>query len=117
MSKISYIIESTINHGKVDEFRTKAEGCIEAVEGSEPDTLGYQWYLSEDGTRCLQQETFSASEAMLTHLSNFGPSIPELLAIAPTTRLEVLGSASAAAVDALAALGAVHFPSMGGFDR
>ena len=117
MSKISYIIEFTINDGKVDEFRTKAEGYIESVKGNEPETLGYQWYLSEDGTRCLLQETFATSEAMLTHLGNVGPSLPELLAIAPITRLEVLGSASAAAVDALADLGAVHFPSIGGFDR
>jgi quinol monooxygenase YgiN len=117
MSKVSYIIEFSISDGKVDEFTAKAKGYIELVKENEPDTLGYQWYVAEGGTRCLLQETFSSSEALLTHLGNVGPSLPELLAIAPITRLEVLGSASAAAADALAGLGAVQFPSMGGFGR
>ena len=82
-----------------------------------PTPFGYQWYLGEDGTRCLLHETFKDSEALLTHLGNVGPSLPELLEIAPITRVEVLGSVSAAARDALAGLGAVHFPSLGGFDR
>ncbi len=43
--------------------------------------------------------------------------MPELLEIAPITRVEVLGSASDAAREALAGLGAVHFPSPGGFNR
>ena len=38
-----------------------------------------------------------------------GPSLPDLLAIAPITRLEVLGTVSPAARDAVAALGAVRF--------
>jgi len=40
--------------------------------------------------------------------------LPDLLAIAPITRLEVLGNASDAA---RAALGAVYCPLLGGFDR
>ena len=117
MSKISYIVEFTIADGKTDEFKNKAKGYIDAVKGNEPGTLGYQWYVDAAGTRCLLQETFASSEALITHLKNVGPSLPDLLAIAPITRTEVLGSASAAATEALAALGAVHFPHLGGFDR
>ena len=117
MSRISYVLEFSIKDGKVDQFKTKAEGYIAAVRENEPDTLVYQWYLSEDGTRCLVYETFTSSEGLLTHLENVGPSLPELLEIAPITRLEVFGSASDAARNALAGLGAVHFPSLGGFDR
>lgn len=117
MSKVSYLPEFTINDGKVDEFKARAEGYIAAVEANEPGTLGYQWYLGEDGKRCLLHEVFSSSDALLTHLGNVEPSLPELLAIAPITRLEVLGSASPAVVDALADLGAEHFPRFAGFDR
>jgi quinol monooxygenase YgiN len=117
MSKISYILEFTIAGGKADEFKTKAQGYIDAVQKNEPGTLGYQWYVDDGGTRCLVHETFASSEALLAHLQHVGPSLPELLAIAPITRLEVLGSASTEAKDALAALGAVHFPHLGGFAR
>lgn len=117
MSKISYIIELTIAAGKVDEFKAMAKGFIGGVQANEPNTLGYQWYLCEDGSRAILQETFSSSEALLTHLGNVGPSLPPLFAIAPITRFEVIGSASDDAREALAGLGAVHFPHMAGFDR
>lgn len=117
MSKVAYILELTIADGKVDEFRSMAAGFIASVKADEPETLGYQWYLSEDGSRAILQETFSSSGALLNHLGNVGPSLPALLAIAPITRFEVIGSASDEARAALAGLGAVHFPHMGGFDR
>jgi quinol monooxygenase YgiN len=117
MSKVSYIIELTIKDGEVDKFKSLSAGYVSAVKENEPETLGYQWYLSEDKKRCILQETFSSSEALLNHLANVGPSLPELLAIAPITRLEVLGSVSDDARKALTELGAVHFPHLSGFDR
>ena len=117
MSKVSYIIEFTIKDGEVDKFKSLKPGYITSVKENEPDTLRYQWYLSEDNKRGIVQETFTGSEALMTHLANVGPSLPELLAIAPITRLEVLGSVSDDARKALADFGAVHFPHLGGFDR
>ena len=117
MSKVSYMIEFTIKEGKVDEFKSLAAGYVSAVKENEPGTLGYRWFLGEDGERCLLLETFSSSDAMLTHLANVGPSLPELLAIAPITRLDVLGTASDGARNALADFGAVPFPHLDGFDR
>jgi quinol monooxygenase YgiN len=116
MSQISYILEFTIEDGKSEEFKTLASKYIPMVQDNEPDTLCYQWYLGGDG-KCLLHETFSSSEALLVHLGNVGPSLPELLAIAPITRLEVLGSVSPEAQEALVGLGAVHFPILGGFTR
>ena len=117
MSKVSYIVEFTIKDGKLDEFKSLAENYISTVKENEPDTLGYQWFLGEDGERCLLLETFSSSDAMLTHLTNVGPSLPGLLAIAPATRLDVLGTVGDDTRNALADLGAVHFPRLGGFER
>ena len=117
MSKISYVIEFTIQDGKLEEFKEKAKGYAKAVEDGEPGTLGYQWWLKEDGKHCLLQETFDSDESLLTHLGNVGPSLPELLAIAPITRFEVMGSAGDQVRGALADLGAVHFPHLTGFDR
>ena len=117
MSKVSYLIEFTIADGKSEEFKTLATGYTAATKANETDTLGYQWYRAEEGNKCLLQETFASSEALLAHLANVGPSLPELLAIAPITRLEVLGSVSNDARDALAGLGALHFPLMVGFER
>ncbi len=114
---LSYLLELSIEDGHLEDFKEKAAGYVSAVKKNEPDTLSYQWHLAEDGSRCLLHEKFASSEALLAHLANVGPSLPDLLAIAPITRFEVLGSASDEARQALADLGAQHFPHLDGFDR
>jgi quinol monooxygenase YgiN len=118
MSKVSYIIEFTIEDGKLDEFKKMATGLAAATEADEPESLTYQWYLAGDDRKCLLHEAFASSEAMLHHLGSVGPSLPDLLAIAPITRLEVMGAVSDAGREALAGLGPVHYPNrISGFER
>ena len=117
MSKVSYVLEFTVKDGMIEDFKAKAKSYIATVRDSELGTLGYNWYLQKDGQRCLLHETFTDSAALLTHLGNVGPSLPELVANAPIKRFEVFGTASAVVVSALASFGAVHFPHFGGFDR
>jgi quinol monooxygenase YgiN len=117
MSKVSYVVQWTINNGEVDNFKSMANGFVSSVQQNEPGTLGYQWYIGEDGKHCLLEETFESSEALLTHLGNVVPSLPGIMAIAPITRLEVRGDPSPAAREALADLGASHFTHFAGFDR
>ena len=78
MANVAYIIEMTIQDGKTEEFTEQANAYVTAVNDGEPGTLEYQWWISEDGRRCLLKETFASSEALLTHLSNVGPSLPSL---------------------------------------
>jgi len=117
MSNVSYVVQWTINDGEVDNFKSMASGFVSGVQQNEPGTKGYQWYMGEDGKHCLLEETFESSEALLTHLGNVGPSLPDIMAIAPITRVEVRGDPSPAAREALAGLGATHFTQFAGFDR
>jgi len=117
MSKISYIVQWTINDGEADKFKEMARGFVSGVQQDEPGTLGYQWWIGEDGQHCLLEETFESSEALLTHLGNVVPNLGDIMAIAPITRVEVRGDASPEAREALAGLGASHFSHFAGFDR
>ena len=117
MPEVSYLVELTINDGEMEAFKDKAKGYITAVQQNEPGTTSYQWRIGEDGKRCLLHEVFESSEVLLAHLGNVGPSLPDLLAIAPITRLEVFGTVSEDARAALASLGATHFPDFAGFTR
>jgi len=117
MSKVSYVVQWTINDGQVDKFKAMASGFVSSVKSDEPGTLGYQWWMGEDGKHCLLEETFENSDALLTHLGNVGPSLPAIMELAPITRVEVRGDASPAAREALAGLGATHFAHHVGFDR
>lgn len=114
---ISYLIQFTIEDGKTEEFKKLADGFIALTQANEPNTLSYQWWVAEEGPHALLYETFTDSDGLLTHLGNVGPSLPDLLAIAPITRWEVFGDASADARKAMADLGAVYFSHSNGFDR
>jgi quinol monooxygenase YgiN len=117
VASVAYLIEMTIQDGKVDEFKEKAAAYTALVKDGEQGTLEYQWWLSPDGSKGLLKETFDSSESLLVHLANVGPALPDLLAIAPFTRWEVYGEVSAAAREALDPLGAKYFDHVVGFDR
>lgn len=117
MANVAYIIEMTIQDGKTEEFTEQANAYVTAVNDGEPGTLEYQWWISEDGRRCLLKETFDGSSSLMTHLGNVGPTLPNLLAIAPITRLEVFGDVSAEARAALDGLGASYVTHLVGFER
>jgi quinol monooxygenase YgiN len=117
MSRISYVVHWTINDGELDNFKNMASGFVSDVLQSEPGTLGYQWWIGDDGRNCLLEETFESSEALLIHLGNVVPNLGDITAIAPITRIEVRGDASPEAREALAGLGATHFSHFAGFDR
>jgi len=114
---IGYVIELTINDGGLDTFKELAAGYAAAAEENEPGTTTYQWYLAEDNSKCLLHESFTDSEALLQHLANVGPSLPDLLAVSPITRVEVFGTPSDAAREALDGLGSIYFPHFTGFQR
>ena len=117
MASIAYLIEMTIKDGEVEEFKSKAAAYTEAVRAGETGTLEYQWWLSEDGSHGLLKETFTGSDALLTPLATVGPSLPDLLAIAPFTRIEIFGEPSPEARQALDAFSVVYFNHVVGFPR
>jgi quinol monooxygenase YgiN len=116
MSRLSYTIELAITDGKLDEFSEMAKAFTAATQ-EEPGTLRYQWFVSKDGSRCLIQEGFESSEALMVHLGNAGPHLPGLLAIAPITRFQVSGDASDEVRAVIDPLGAEHFHELVGFAR
>lgn len=117
MSAIGYVIELTINEGGLDTFKKLAAEYAAATEAGEPGTTTYQWYLAADGSKCLLHEAFTDSGALMQHLGNVGPSLPNLLAVSPITRVEVMGTPSDEAREALDGLGATYFPHFVGFSR
>lgn len=114
---IGYVVELTINDGGLDKFKELAAGYAATVEANEATTTTYQWYLAEDNSKCLLHEAFTDSDALLQHLANVGPSLPDLLAVAPITRVEVFGTPSDAAREALDGLGSTYYPHFVGFQR
>jgi quinol monooxygenase YgiN len=114
--EISWMLEVAIHPGKLDAFRAVAADLIAATE-KEPNTLSYEWSLSEDQSACHIFERYRNSEAILAHLGTFGPHAERFLAACHPTRFHVYGAPSDAVKAALADLGPVYCTPIGGFNR
>lgn len=71
----------TITPGKEAEFRALAEECFALVDAGEPDTIGYEWFLSPDGTRCMTIDVYRNVAGLAAHMKNAGPTMSRILAL------------------------------------
>ena len=115
---IEWGLEMKIQDGQADSVQPLIEEMSNATKRDEPGALHYEYYLSEDGSRCTVLERYADNDAVMAHLGNFGEKFADrfLTAFAPE-RFHVYGPADDAVRAALAGLGAVHFDRAAGFSR
>ncbi len=110
--------EFSIQEGKVDDFKALVSTMIEMTDANEANTLTYEWYISEDGSKCHLTETFKDSDAFLVHLGNVSDKFDTLFALAPMTEFQIYGSPSAELQQTLDTLdGVQYYPYFDGVTR
>ena len=60
------------------EFKQVAAEALERTI-PEPGTLHYDWFFSEDETKCVVREIYADSDALLAHLGNVGELLGRLI--------------------------------------
>ncbi len=77
-----------VHTGKVDDFKKL---CTQLVEKSkqEPNCLFCGFTFNGDQAHC--REGYAHAQAVLAHLKNIGPLLPEVLKASDITKLEVHG--------------------------
>ena len=94
------------------------EEMVTATNDDEPGTQVYEWFLSDDGSRCHIYERYRDSHAVLVHLGNFGSKYAErFLACLEPTAFFVYGNPSDEARAILNGFGAEYFGLSNGFSR
>ena len=68
----------------------------------EPGVLHYDWFFSDDETRCEVREVYADSDAMLAHIANVGEILGPMVELGGGLEAEVFGSPSAELAEALA---------------
>jgi quinol monooxygenase YgiN len=91
----------SISPGHTDRFAQLAAEALVTIR-SEPDTLQHDWFVSNDGARCVVRETYTSSEAFLAHLTNAGALLGRLIELGGGLELEVFGEPSAPLREAIA---------------
>ena len=114
---VSWIIELAVKPGQLETYKALME---EMVEGTsvEPNTLAYEWYISDDESTVHIYEKYADSEAMVAHVNGFMEKwAARFVAAVDVKRFVVYGSPSAAAKELLDGFGPVYMGPWGGFSR
>ncbi len=115
---VFWIFELSIKEGEVETLKSLLAEMSEATQTNEPNTLNYEWYISDDETKCHILERYSDSAALLTHMDNFGKHFAKrFMSILTPTKMTVYGNPNETVVKALKSLGAVYYEHLGGFSR
>jgi quinol monooxygenase YgiN len=95
MSEIIHIkAEFIIEKNNLEEYKRLINEMSISVMANEPDTINYQFFLSEDETVCMVHETYKDSQAALHHNDGVAPKVllPQIFKIAKLNRLDVYGT-------------------------
>jgi quinol monooxygenase YgiN len=82
-----------IDPARIDEFKALAAELLEITNG-DPGTVRYDWYLSDDNTRCVLRETYADSAAVLAHLPLVNDHLTRIAEISGGIEADILGDPS-----------------------
>lgn len=115
-SHVSFNLRLSVREGRLGEAKSLMDEMVAAVQ-REAGTVGYEWFLADDGS-CHTQERFADSDAALSHLGGFGTNYAErFMQCFEVTNLTVYGEPSDAVRSVLDGFGAVYLGPWGGFVR
>jgi len=115
---VHWTYEVTIRDGELENLKGLIAEMVANTQASEPETLGYEWVVSEDCTIGQVFERYPSSEAALAHLATFNREYAARLGtMVDLARHTVYGNPSAALMEAIAGSKPVCFETVAGFER
>jgi quinol monooxygenase YgiN len=116
--QVHWMLELDIRDGQFDAFTSLMSEMVDATQASEPGTLNYEWFVSDDRKRCHIYERYTDSAAALVHMAAFGAQFAKrFMATLQPTRIVVYGPADEALTKALSPLAPAYMAELGGFTR
>jgi quinol monooxygenase YgiN len=115
--QVSWVLECDVKDGQLDAFK---ELMDEMVAGTmeEPQTLNYEWFISEDGGTVHLYEKYADSAAAVAHLNGFMERwARRFMDCIEVSRCTVYGNPDESARAAIAPLRAKQLATWGGFAR
>jgi quinol monooxygenase YgiN len=118
-NQIHFSAEFTIEEGKIEEFKKLVQDMSRAVEANEPDTINYQFYLNRAETKCIVNETYANSEAVLAHTTGVASQtiLPKVFSVSRISRFNVYGNPSEELQKVLTSFSPQTYNLFAGFSR
>ena len=116
MAETMLIVDFAIKPGRADDFRAAAKALFERTQ-DEPETLRYDYFISDDGTRNINIEVFKDADAFVFHNRNAADLVPALVDAADIVRIDVVGDHNDDLYQELEGIALLHFEKLGGVTR
>jgi quinol monooxygenase YgiN len=118
-NQLEFRAEFTIQEGKIEEYKKLVQEMSRVVEANEPDTIGYQFYLNRDGTKCIVSETYANSEAVFAHSNGIASKtiLPKIFNISKISKFDVYGNPSEELQKVLVSFSPDTYNLFAGFSR
>jgi quinol monooxygenase YgiN len=110
------LLELELNPERAADFKVLMSEMVALAE-TQPGTLVYEWYFNEDKTRCIINERYRDSTALIDHMEASGPYAERFIAAATISRLTILGDVDTATRAALVSLEPSYLSIGEGFSR
>jgi quinol monooxygenase YgiN len=118
MSNVVWVFSVAIKGGQANALKALVREMSDACRANEPETLIYEWTISEDGTTAQVHERYVDPEAALRHLASFNQDFAgRLMALVEPTGMTIYGNTSAALKKELAGAEPTYMTVIGGFIR
>jgi len=79
---VQLVVEWDIRPGQTERFVELATEASRLVAASEPDMVGYHWYLDDSGEHCTLLEWYADAGRRAAHGENMAGVLPRLLEVA-----------------------------------
>ncbi len=116
MANTTLFVEFDIKPGRTDDFRAAAEALFAKTQ-SEPGTLRYEYFITDDGTRNVNIEVFEDADAFVYHNRHVADLVPALLDAVDSFKIAVIGDVNDDLWSELAGVETVHYERLGGITR
>ncbi len=114
---VSWIVTLSVKPGELAAFRVLMEEMVAHAQ-TEPGTITYEWFVSDDGGTVHIYERYSDSAAALESSNAFGEHFAErFVAAVDVTGFYVYGNPNDAVREAHSGVGAQFLEPFGGFAR
>jgi quinol monooxygenase YgiN len=80
VSELRGIARITFHEGKLEEFKSLTDQCMEIVRTKDTGTLQYDIYFNDDQSECIVHERYRDSEALMEHAAHLGDLNAAILA-------------------------------------
>ncbi len=111
------LVHQSINPGAYEEFQQLAHKGASGAEAGEPGTLGYEFFVDEEGTEFYLNEYYADSDSFIAHFANVQPVLQAMMKVLGPPEAIVLGDPSEEARALLDGLGAKYYSTCIGFCR